>query len=205
MVYFCSAAYIGALAAPTLIAGLYEAPALQAQLKLRAGHDLTDSDRALLSRSLEQALRWEATGERLADLGYLRLLSATDATGEDGLKAVLDAAEEALRAAMLRDPAEPMTWTRLAYLLMIRDGATPEAAAALEMALLTGPRERDALFPLVEASFILWDVATPATRAAIRRHLLFAWGVNRKLTRRLAEDQGGSGILDMRIPTQSGQ
>ena len=59
---------------------------------------------------------------------------------------ILLQAERATRQALLREPAEPRAWARLAWFLHIRQGAAVQFLAALRMSMYLAPADTDLAF-----------------------------------------------------------
>jgi len=118
------------------------------------------------------------------------------------------AAERSFGSALARAPADPVAWTRLA-LVRHRLGRAPDAvAAALGLALRTGPRVAH-LAPLRgELALRYWPHLKPPARRRARVQIRLAWRQAPSALRRAAAATGREAVLTLalgRRPDRGGE
>lgn len=150
MAYACGVAAAGillvAMAAPRLCAGV---AVLSADLVLRQVLDrqpVSDLELERLAESRREALSWHAVGRTGTDLGLALLLRA-ERKPVLLIDRDLDPVREAIVDGLTRAPAAPHAWLRLATVERAIAGDTAKVARLVEMSILTGPGEREILFP----------------------------------------------------------
>lgn len=130
-----------------------------------------------LAHSLERAAERRERGRILTDIALARLMLAEHdgpARREDNLAL----AEAALAKGLGMAPMHPYGWMRLVQLRTIRGAPAPEVAAALRLALRSGPHEnrRDALLLLsLEAGLRGWGQLDARQRGLIAGRAREAW------------------------------
>jgi hypothetical protein len=99
-----------------------------------------------------------------------RLLSQVVRTADGFANRQADAVVPWERAAVRR-PTSPYTWAGLAAALYSAGKTGARFDRALEMAVETGPYEREVLFTVVDLGLAVWETAPATTRAAIQTAL----------------------------------
>ena len=184
------------LAVPRVVASVLKAPAFSAVL---AAHRGTPQPAGRLDQAagyLESAARWETSGRLRTDLGYLRLLQAMQADPADPQKAELARrAAGALREGLLRAPARPHSWVRLAAARTIEDGPNPEVAALLAQSLEAGAFVGEITLARLELLLRTWDHLRPGPRRSTGKQIRFAWEHDRAGLIEVARRSGRAPIV----------
>ncbi len=124
-------------------------------------------------------------------LFYAGTLAVTAAENQD-LPTVtrlqwLSQARNALKEALMRDPARPHSWTHLAYAAYILDGPCREAIEALRMSIYTSPADKQILLwrlKLAGSNRDFWD---HGFHDLVLRQITLAWQHYPKPLAKMAE------------------
>ena len=127
------------------------------------------------SRSLDTAL---LPGPHLHLPGMVgqQLLEGAALSGEHRAE-VLQAAEQATRSALLREPAAPRAWARLAWFQQLRQGSPYGILDAVRMSAFLAPSDRGLVFwrlTTAGAYRPYWDADL---ETMMRRQVLLAWRI----------------------------
>ena len=76
-------------------------------------------------------------------------------------------------------PVSPYAWARLAYIRFLQKGSSPGVASALRLSFLTGPFERDMVFPRLRLALAVYSNFSSEEREMARRQIRFAWLLSR--------------------------
>lgn len=162
-------------AVPRLAAGVQMLRADQVAFDLALGHAV---DAAALQRAAEGSQRAIERGfgaDAYSAFGLIRLRQAVagDVMAPLGRRQLGDAVK-AERAALMRDPAAPFDWMRLAQASLLLNGVKPELVAPLRMSLRTGAFEPGLLLPRLELAYLLWRDLDAPLRTAVAVQLKVA-------------------------------
>jgi hypothetical protein len=151
------------------------------------------SDLYGLIASREIALRWLGSSAADSDLASaLTVLAASEPPGSGKERELLERAIRATEAGLALGPADPRSWTRLAYLRTLLAAAPdPQAARALALSLETGRYDRpDFLAQRLWLILLHWPVMPAAARALAGDQIRLIWqGAPGELVR-LAREPG---------------
>lgn len=125
--------------------------------------------------SWRAALPWLDSAQAWSEYGDV-LMAASRAAGSDRAlrRRRLDAADDAFRQALARDPADGHAWTLLASTTIERDGTPEQVMPLLWWSIRTAPHEPDLIFTRLDIAFYLWRVLEPALKAAMAEQVLIA-------------------------------
>jgi len=189
-----AAAALIAMAVPRVVAGILLIPGDPILRRVLERKPVSATELERLAESRRAALNWHARGRTGTDLGLALLLRA------ERMRIVvaerdLVPARAALAAALAQAPASPHGWLRLAILERLATGDTVAVARLVEMSMLTGPAEREILFPRLELALALWGEGTDAFRALVRPQLEWAWRADRAATAQAARRADALDVL----------
>jgi hypothetical protein len=188
------------LAVPRTIGAFQMLPGNRTILEIARGGDADRESLEVLAASRRRAAGWLESGRLWSDLAAAELLIAESGdAGADPGRADQDSirrAAAALRTSLRLAPASPHAWTRLAYAeMLLHDGPTDAAAAALAMSMLTGRYEPDLMFARLELCFLAWPNFAVADRELVLDQVALAWRKSPKRLLDAALATGGAGIL----------
>ncbi|MBI3453233.1 MAG: hypothetical protein HY057_10515 [Rhodospirillales bacterium] len=160
------------MAFPRFTGALYLITYTEVLDDLAAGRKVATDDLIAAASVRNDALAWVDQGRAWTDLGALRLAQARDA----GLRtpqgqAWLAEAVAAHRAGLLRDPAQPYAWTRLAQATYMAGG---DPSSAMRMAIVAGSRDSALVHPRLELALSLWGRLDEPTRGMVRQQIVLA-------------------------------
>ncbi len=151
-----------------------------------------------LMASRELALRWLGSSEAYGDLAAaLTLLASSEPPESETGRALLERAIAASEAGLARGPADPRSWTRLAYLRTLLE-AEPDrqAAQALELSLRSGRYDQPDFMALrLDLILLHWPVMPDAARARVGDQLQLIWREAPDEVVRLALEAGSTDII----------
>ncbi|MBT5415400.1 MAG: hypothetical protein HOH66_01565 [Rhodospirillaceae bacterium] len=178
---------------PRLIAAAYTAPYDQTLRDLgdaRHPRDISPGELSEAAESRRQALAWHDSARTRTEFGAARMMQASrdDYEGTRG-RILLDQSIEAHRDALARRPADSHTWTRLARLLLVRDGLTPGIVPYLRMAIRTAPSDPRLIFARLDLAFMAWPMMDNTTRALIAEQIRIAARTKTKAFARLVKER----------------
>lgn len=184
-----------ALSLPVAASALIRLPSTATVEALHDGAPVAAADLERVLAAESAARSWRSDGD-----GYLRqgLVHLTLAEQRSGAAATdhLRAAEEALIRGLARTPASPHGWTRLAMARYLLERPDDETAAALAMAIRTGPAEAALTPARAELALRLWPAARKAVAVeALYTELRRAWDGDPELMTRSARAAGRVGAL----------
>ncbi|MFN4090601.1 MAG: hypothetical protein ACK4QW_16370 [Alphaproteobacteria bacterium] len=196
------AALVG-MAVPRLMAGAALVPGDPILRRILERKAVSDAELDRLAESRRAALAWHGHGRTGTDLG-LALLEAA------GRKRILhadrdvDPARRVLADALARAPANPHGWLRLAALEHLANGPGPMVARHLEISIVTGPAERELLFPRLHLALRLLAADGPEPASAALHDLVagqldWAWRADRRRTVLIALAAGAEDLLRRRL------
>lgn len=176
-----SAAALLALAVPRFLADLTLLPSTRTLERLQGLRPVDTAVLERLIRNQRRALVWQTNGRTWTDLGLAQLLIAERLPDDDPrARSRFDAARKALIEGLSVAPANPFAWSRLAYAQAALDGWTPEAAAALRMAFITGPYEPRLLWPRLRLSLLAWPHIPPDDQELVLQQIRQGWAADRE-------------------------
>jgi hypothetical protein len=173
------------LRAPVMDRVIYEEPV--------SAHDLYG-----LIASRELALGWIQAGGTYSDLASaLTVLASFEPPDSEKARRLLERAIAATEAGLARAPADPRSWTRLAYLrTLLKSGPDPQAAQALQLSLQSGPYQRPDFLTLRLYLFLVqWPLIPDAGRARIRDQVELLWREAPDQLVRLAREAGLTDLI----------
>jgi hypothetical protein len=151
------------------------------------------SDLYGLIASRELALRWLGSSPADGELAAaLTVLAASKPPGSGQERELLERAIGATEAGLALGPADPRSWTRLAYLRTLLEAAPDrQAARALALSLKTGRYDRpDFLAQRLWLILLHWPVMPDAARALIGDQIRLIWQEAPDELVRLAREPG---------------
>ena len=195
-----AAAVLIAMAVPRLVAGVLLIPGDPILRRVLERMPVSAAELERLAESRRAALHWHTRGRTGTDLGLALLLRA------ERMRIVvaerdLGPARAALTDALAQAPASPHGWLRLAILERLATGDAAAVARLAEMSMLTGPAEREILFPRLELALAVWDEGTETFRALVRPQLDWAWRADRAATAQAARRAGALDVLRTMLAT----
>ncbi len=192
-----------ALALPRLIGETLALPARPVIAAVRAGAPVDARHLALAADAEAAALRWLDDGRGWTALGLLRYEQAR-ALGLAGAaaRARLDDAIAAHRAGLARSPGQAHAWTRLAQLVLLRDGPSPGIGPLLVRAVEAAPRHRRLAFRRIALALATWRHLGPEAQAAIADQIRFAARISRARLEALARRRYALGIVTRILKTE---
>ncbi len=193
------------LGVPRVVASVLKAPAFVTLLAAHGGEPQPSEQLGRAAGYLEAAARWESSGRIRTDLGFLLLLQSAQSDPEDPKRVELARqAAEALREGLLRGPAGPHSWIRLAYARMIETGPSPEVAALLEQSLEAGGFVGEITVSRLELLLRNWDHLPPDARTLTGKQLRFAWKRDRRRLIEIAKQTNRAHIIRFAIRSMPG-
>jgi hypothetical protein len=166
------AVLILALAIPSLMARLIMLPGDAAREALLQGAAVSDEALQNFLRTRRAALQWRATNDIYDDLAMATLAEAKrNGLPRDEVRAALDWQQQALALS----PADPYGWARLAFLYLLTEGPSDNAAHALAHSIEAGPHEPRLLISRVSTAIMLGDRLDPGLRRQLPAMLREAW------------------------------
>ncbi|MET4702413.1 hypothetical protein ABIE65_005469 [Constrictibacter sp. MBR-5] len=195
-----AAAALIAMAVPRLVAGILLIPGDPILRRVLERVSVSAAELERLAESRRAALNWHARGRTGTDLGLALLLRA------ERMRIVvaerdLAPARAAIISALAQAPASPHGWLRLAILEQMATRDAGAVARLVEMSMLTGPAEREILFPRLELALAVWGHGTGPFRDLVRPQLDWAWRADRTATARIARRTGALDVLRTRLAT----
>ncbi len=164
------------LGTPRVIASVLKAPAFMTLLSAHHGIPQPLERLEKATGYLKTAAQWEDSGRIRTDLGFLLLLQATQIDPADPRRSALARqAAEALREGLVRAPAQPHSWLRLAYARVIETGPSPEIAALLARSVEAGPFVGEITISRLELLLRTWHDLSPDLRSYARKQVRYAW------------------------------
>jgi hypothetical protein len=147
-----------ALATPRLVAELTGLPARVVAHQLEAS--LTPPpgalDRAIAAG--RAAAAWADADKHLIRVALAeQAVATTPGLLPNARRSRLELAEQALRQALAVAPADPVAWTRLAYVTLLRGGNAGVVSGALALSVVTGPNEGGLLAFRSTVAAAAWD------------------------------------------------
>jgi hypothetical protein len=136
------------------------------------------SDLYGLIASRELALGWTQAGGTYSDLASaLTVLASFEQPDSEQERALLERAIAATEAGLARAPADPRSWTRLAYLrTLLKSEPDPQAAQALQLSLQSGRYQRpDFLTLRLYLLLLQWPLIPDAGRARVGDQIQLLW------------------------------
>ena len=125
--------------------------------KIRTGQPVLLEEFSLIIASEKQSIFWDESGRNWTDLALAQLLLAEEiGLDDEASRNLLSEARTSLKTGLALAPANPHAWTLLAYLEYKISGPSAALAAALKIAILTGPYTAHLLFDRLELFFIEW-------------------------------------------------
>ena len=193
------------LAVPRVVASVLKAPAFSAVL---AAHRGTPQPAGRLDQAagyLEAAARWEGSGRLRTDLGYLRLLQAAARVRDDSRRADLAGqATAALREGLLRAPAQPHSWVRLAYARTLETGPSPEVAALLAQSYAAGAFVGEITLSRLELLLANWNDLAFDVRVFTGKQVRYAWTHEKDALVDIARRGGGGHVIRLALRSLPG-
>ncbi len=164
------------LGTPRVIASVLKAPAFMTLLSAHHGKPQPLERLEKAAGYLKTAAQWEDSGRVRTDLGFLLLLQATQVDPEDPRRSALARqTAEALREGLVRAPAQPHSWLRLAYARVIETGPSPEIAALLAHSVEAGPFVGEITISRLELLLRTWGDLSPDLRSYTGKQVRYAW------------------------------
>jgi hypothetical protein len=151
-----------------------------------------------LIASRELALGWIQAGATYSDLAAaLTVLASFEQSGGEKERQLLERAIVATEAGLARAPADPRSWTRLAYLrTLLKSEPDPQAAQALQLSLQSGPYQRpDFLSLRLYLLLVQWPLIPDAGRARIGDQIELLWREAPDQLVRLAREAGFTDLI----------
>jgi hypothetical protein len=128
------------------------------------------------SENLDQTL---LPGGHLHRPGLIAHLLLMDGTLPTELRSsVIDKGTEALCTALSREPADSLSWARLAWFRYLSKGAAPAVVAALRMSIYTAPAQKNLLLwriHMAGLNLAYWD---KDFEELLRRQIYLAWRIS---------------------------
>jgi hypothetical protein len=182
-----------ALAIPRFVAAVLALPGDHILAKIEAERAAPDAGRLeLLIASRRSALAVVDSATAQTDLGLALLLKASSLSDPVASRHALVEAIAALRSALAVAPARPHAWTRLALAELAASGPSVKVAAALKMAIETGPCERELLVPRLRVALATLSYFPPVGEALIRDQIRLVSKLQPYDLDRLARETPGS-------------
>lgn len=120
---------------------------------------------------LDTAVGW-------ADLGMAQGLRASYASGTEEAATLKEAAHQSLIRSLVRAPANPYIWLRLAVLRLDQGAPDSEILTYWRQSHLTGPNENRLYLARIGTGLGLWNDMTTADRQALFHDIQYDWPQN---------------------------
>lgn len=187
------AALLLAQGVPRLIAAAYTAPYDQTLRDLgeaRRPRQITAAELSMAAESRREALGWFDSAQTRSEFAAARMMQASldNYEGTRG-KILLDQSIQAHSDALARRPADAHAWTRLARLILVRDGLTPGLVPYLRMAIRTAPSDPRLVLARLDLAFLAWPMMDNTTREMIAEQIRIAARINTKSLAKLAKER----------------
>lgn len=183
---------------PRLIAASYTAPFDQTLRDLgeaRRPRQITAGELSRAAESRREALGWFDSARTRSEFAAARMMQASldNYEGTRG-KILLDQSIQAHSDALARRPADSYAWTRLARLLLVRDGLTPGIVPYLRMAIRTAPSDPRLVLARLDLAFLAWPMMDNTTRAMLAEQIRVAARIDTKSLAKLVKERFALGI-----------
>lgn len=164
------------LGLPRVVASVMKGPGFSTLLAANDGAIQDDRQLASAVNYLEAAAKWEESGRLLTEVGFLQLVRAAEVDLEESRSKELAAeASRTLREGLLRSPARPYSWVRLAYARAMEGAEPQEVVALLEQSYEVGGFVGAATFARLELLLSFWEDVPPALRSLAAEQIRYAW------------------------------
>lgn len=90
------------------------------------------------------------------------------------------AAERSIKTALMRDPAEPRAWARLALIRSLRQSAPADIFSALQMSVYLAPADRNLLFWRLQLAIPHYRNWTPELKELLTRQVIIGSRISPK-------------------------
>jgi hypothetical protein len=178
---------------PRLIAAAYTAPYDQTLRDLgeaRRPREISPGELSKAAESRREALGWFDSAQTRSEFAAARMMQASldDYEGERG-RILMNQSIQAHSDALARRPADSHAWTRLARLLLVRDGLTPGIVPYLRMAIRTAPTDPRLVLARLDLAFLAWPMMDNTTRALFAEQIRIAARINTKALAKLVKER----------------
>ena len=193
------------LGVPRVVASMLKAPAFMTVLAAHRGETRPAGRLERAAGYLEAAARWEGSGRLRTDLGFLRLLQAAATDRDDPRRSELAArASEALREGLLRAPAQPHSWVRLAYARTLETGPSPEVAALLAQSYRAGAFVGEITLARLELVLANWNDLPFDLRVSTGKQIRYAWTHEKDGLVEIARQGGAAHVIRLALRSLPG-
>lgn len=157
-------------------ASLFAGPARLVKSEISNESQLAAIDIERAIHGLHLAEQWWPSAQTLSDRAFLELarLERQRLTGFEAAEALARARRD-LDETLAREPLNPYSWARLAYVYTVSPGPSPASAIALERSFQTGPLDRQLTLTRYELSLANWHVLPARVRTEVERELQLTW------------------------------
>ncbi|HAX91476.1 MAG TPA: hypothetical protein DCY07_04620 [Rhodospirillaceae bacterium] len=167
--------FLLAFGLPLTVARFMEMPVEPMRLALLQGQSVNDAQLDKLAATklrLANVLRTNALYDDLSTVSFEQAARQQDATIQ---KEWREEAEYWQRKALAISPADPYGWFRLAHLLYVKEGASPNVAEAWRQSMAAAPFEPRLIVPRLQLALTLGDALDEESRRQIPRLIWQAW------------------------------
>ncbi len=192
------------MAAPRLVAGVTVLPADPVLRRILDRQPVSDLELDRLAESRREALSWHAVARTGTDLGLALLLRA-ERKSILSVDHDLDPVREAIVEGLARAPAAPHAWLRLATVERAIAGDLAKVARLVEMSILTGPGEREILFPRLLLGLVALRRDERRLHELLLVELDWAWRADRSRTVSAVRATGTEEVLQSVVRQQRPQ
>jgi len=164
------------LGVPRFISSLLRAPAHATLTQIEAGQVPPPAQLERAAKHLERARRWEFSAKLSTEIGFLRLLQASqmDETDPDR-KTVAGLATASLTESLRLSPARPHPWVRLAYARAMEGAEPSEIVGLLEQSIKAGPYVGEIAIVRLKRLLVDWEHLSPEMRLYTYRQIRWIW------------------------------
>jgi len=176
------------LGVPRFISSVLRAPAHATLVLAEAGQVPPVGQLARAARHLERARTWESSAKLSAEIGFLRLLQASQMDESDPDRpTVAKRASTDLSESLRLSPARPHPWIRLAYARAIEGAEPPEIVRLLDRSIQAGPYVGEIAIVRLKKLLADWKYLTPNLRLYTYRQIRWVWNSEQSYLLRAAK------------------
>jgi hypothetical protein len=180
-----------ALSLPRALTEFLALPGNRVLAIMQRGDLPSDRDLKILAASRQRIMPWSASGQLRIDLALAQLLATRKVLGGGpDYHRQVTVAIQSFRDGLARAPADPYTWTRLAYVSVSEAEPPRRVVPLLEMAIRTAPVEPNLTLARLELCFIEWGDFPASDQPLLAQQLRIAWHQLGDRLVRLAQETG---------------
>jgi hypothetical protein len=172
------------LSVPRTMAAFTLLPVETIHQKVFAGDDVPIDDLVRLRETQKSSLDWAWDSETSANLARTEIAIANATVDESESSHWYGQAALTVEDGLLKAPSNPYSWARLTN-LRLREGEDGLGVSEpLILSLLTGPYEKNLVFPRIKYALRIWDRLSEDQKMAVQDQIVIA---NRFSTTRLVK------------------